>query len=97
MPFGIRFGTKTSRPAFHPGDPTPVALLSHQGFKNKIALIKAIREHSGSGLAEAKHLCDRFLAGHQVTFDCLSEDAALHFIDAAAQLGVTAQHADTLG
>lgn len=95
MPFGIRFGSKTSRPAFTPGDPTPVTLVSHQGFKNKIALIKAIREHSGFGLAESKHICDRFVAGHPATFNCLSEEAALHFIDAADQLGVTAQHADS--
>lgn len=94
MPFKLPFGIKSKRPAPSPGNPTPVTLVSHEGFKNKIILIKHTRTHAGLGLRDAMELLDRFLAGEQVTFNYLSEDDALYFIDAAAQLGVHAQHAD---
>ena len=94
MPFGIRFKKRTTRPTPKPGNATPVILVDHQNFRNKIALIKAIREATGMGLKESKDIADQLTAGHHPTVPCLSEDHALHLIDDAAQLGVTAKHAD---
>ena len=94
MPFGIRFSKKTTRPAPAPGNATPVVLAPDQKVRNKIALIKAIREATGLGLKESKDLTDGYAAGHPTTIHCLSEDHALYFIDDAAQLGITAKHAD---
>jgi hypothetical protein len=94
MPFGIRFNTKTRCPAPTPGNATPVVLAPNQKVRNKIALIKAIREATALGLKESKDIADRYDAGHPTTIHCLSEDHALYFIDDAAQLGVTAKHAD---
>ena len=92
MPFGIRFKKRETRPTPQPGNATPVTLVSHEKLKNKIALIKAIREASGLGLKESKDIADQFAAGQQPTVYCLSEDHALYFIDDAAQLRVTAKH-----
>lgn len=94
MPFGIRFKKRTPTPTISPENATPVLLVSHENFRNKIALIKSIRQASGLGLKDAKALADRFGAGEPTTVHCLSEDHALHLIDDAAQLGVKAQHAD---
>lgn len=94
MPFGIRFKKRESRPTPAPGNATPVTLISHTNFRNKIALIKAIRQATALGLKESKDLADDFTDGHQPTIHCLSEDHALHLIDDAAQLGITAKHAD---
>jgi hypothetical protein len=94
MPFGIRFKKREPRPTISPANATPVVLVSHENFRNKIALIKSIREATGLGLKESKDLADDFTAGHQPTIHCLSEDHALYFIDDTAQLGVTAKHAD---
>lgn len=69
-------------------------LVSHENLRNKIALIKHIREATGLGLKDAKDLADQFSAGHPTTIQCLSEDHALYLIDDAAQLDVTARHAD---
>jgi len=93
MPFGIRFKKRTTRPTPEPGNATPVILVSHENFRNKIQLIKHIREASGLGLKDAKDLADQLTAGRQPTVPCLSEDHALHLIDDATQLGVTARHA----
>jgi ribosomal protein L7/L12 len=93
MPFGIRFKKRTTRPA--PGNSTPVVLVAHENVRNKIQLIKHIREATGLGLKDAKDLADQLSAGHPTTAQCLSEDHALHLIDDAAQLGVTAKHADS--
>lgn len=95
MPFGIRFKKRTTTPTISRENATPVILVSHQNFRNKIAFIKSIREATGLGLKDAKGYADRFIAGHQVTINCFSEEDALSFIDAAAQLGVTAKHADS--
>lgn len=94
MPFGIRFKKRTTPPTISPENATPVVLVSHENLRNKIQLIKHIREVSGLGLKDAKDLADQLTAGHQPTVHCLSEDHALHLIDDAAQLGVTAKHAD---
>ena len=94
MPFGIRFKKRETRPAPIPANATPVVLVAHQNVRNKIALIKAIREATGMGLKDSKDIADQLTAGHQPTVHCLSEDHALHLIDDAAQLGVTAKHAD---
>jgi len=94
MPFGIRFKKREPRPTISPANATPVILVSHEHFKNKIALIKAIRQATALGLKESKDLADNFTDGHQPTIHCLSEDHALHLIDDAAQLGITAKHAD---
>ena len=97
MPFGIRFKKREPTPTISPENATPVILVSNENFRNKIALIKSIRQATGLGLKEAKDLCDAFTAGQQPTIHCLSEDHALHLIDDAAQLGVTAKHADQMG
>jgi ribosomal protein L7/L12 len=94
MPFGIRFKKRTTQPTISPENATPVVLVAHEDVRNKIQLIKHIREASGLGLKDAKDLADQLSAGHQPTVNCLSEDHALHLIDDAAQLGVTARHAD---
>ncbi len=94
MPFGIRFKKRETRPAPIPANATPVVLVAHQNVRNKIALIKAIREATGLGLKDSKDIADQLTAGNQPTVHCLSEDHALHLIDDAAQLGVTAKHAD---
>lgn len=94
MPFGIRFKKRTTPATIAPENATPVILVSHENLRNKIQLIKHIREASGLGLKDAKDLADQLSAGHQPTVHCLSEDHALHLIDDAAQLGVTARHAD---
>ena len=94
MPFGIRFKKRTTTPTISPENATPVVLVSHENFRNKIALIKAIREATALGLKDAKDLADQLTAGHPPTVPCLSEDHALHLIDDAAQLGVTAKHAE---
>ncbi|MHA7813843.1 MAG: ribosomal protein L7/L12 [Phycisphaerales bacterium] len=94
MPFGIRFKKRTTPPSISPENAIPVVLISHENLRNKIQLIKHIHEASGLGLKDAKDLADQLTAGHQPTVHCLSEDHALYLIDAAAQLGVTAKHAD---
>ena len=94
MPFGIRFKKREPRPMISPENATPVVLVSHENFRHAIKLIKSIREATGLGLKESKDLADHFLAGNLTTIYCLSEDHALHLIDDAAQLGVTAKHAD---
>lgn len=93
MPFGIRFKKCETRPTPQPGNATPVVLAPNQKVRNKIALIKAIREATALGLKESKDLTDGYTAGHPTTIHCLSEDHALYFIDDAAQLGITAKHA----
>jgi ribosomal protein L7/L12 len=94
MPFGIRFKKRATRSTLAPSNATPVVLISHENFRNKIQLIKSIREATGLGLKESKDLADQFGAGHQTTIHCLSEDHALYLIDDAAQLGITAKHAE---
>ena len=56
-----------------------------------IPVIRAIREHTGLGLADTKDAIDTFLAGEQITLIAPTDAAAHDLVRALAVLHVAAE------